>query len=195
MSSLSVFVLAVGLAMDATAVAGARGLAATKVRLRDALLVALLFGAFQGAMPILGGTAGAAFAAPIAGWGHWVAFVLLVAIGAKMLHEARAEVGVGIDVEARATARGEVFGLKVLALLAIATSIDALAAGIPLALAGVDLVGAGAIIGIVTAVLSFAGVLAGHRFGARLGKRLEVLGGLVLIGLGVKALVDHYLGR
>jgi manganese efflux pump family protein len=193
MSSFSVFVLAVGLAMDATAIAGARGLAATKVRLRDALLVALFFGGFQGAMPILGWSAGAAFAARIAGWGHWVAFVLLAGIGGKMLHEARATVDASESTSA--TPRGDVFGLKVLALLAIATSIDALAAGIPLALAGVNLAGACATIGIVTAALSFAGVLAGHRFGARLGKRLEVLGGLVLIGLGVKALLDHYLGR
>ena len=175
--------------MDATAVAGARGLASKrKVRVGDALLVALFFGGFQAAMPALGWALGEAFASRITGWGHWVTFIVLGGIGAKMIHEAFAP-----DPEDDAkNGAVDVFGLKVLALLAIATSIDALAAGVTLALGNVSIVKACAVIGVITAALSFAGVYIGHRFGARFGKRLEVLGGLVLIALAVKALVDHY---
>lgn len=192
MPFLSMVVLALGLAMDATAVAGARGLACKrKVRARDALLVALFFGGFQAAMPALGWALGAAFASHITGWGHWVTFAVLGAIGGKMLHQAFAS-GSAAD-EAKSTA-ADVFGVKVLALLAIATSIDALAAGVPLALANVSILTACAVIGAITAVLSFVGVYVGHRFGVRFGKRLEIAGGLVLVALAVKALVDHYRG-
>lgn len=189
MSLFSVFVLALGLAMDATAVAGARGLAAKNVRMRDALLVALLFGGSQALMPAIGWALGGAFAAQIAGWGHWVTFVVLGGIGAKMFHEAITSSG--DEDESKPDAK-DIFGLRVLALLAIATSIDALAAGVPLALARVNIVSACAVIGAVTAILAFAGVHAGHRFGRHLGKRLEILGGLVLVGLAVKCLVDHF---
>lgn len=185
MSLLALVVLAVGLAMDATAVSGARGLAAKHVRVRDALLVALFFGGSQALMPAIGWGLGQTFASRITAWGHWVTFVVLGGIGAKMLHEVWKN-----DAGEQEAPANDVFGLKVLALLALATSIDALAAGVPLALAGVNIGRACAVIGIVTAVFSFAGVYAGHVFGARLGKRLEVLGGLVLIGLAIKSLLD-----
>jgi putative Mn2+ efflux pump MntP len=187
MSFASLVVLALGLAMDATAVAGARGLAARRVRLRDALLVALLFGGSQAGMPAIGWALGQTFAARIAGWGHWVTFIVLGGIGAKMLYEVwKPNPTEKDDAEAEAA-----FGPKVLALLALATSIDALAAGVTLAVAGVSIARACAVIGIVTAVLSFAGVYAGHSSGARLGKRLEALGGLVLVGLAIKSLFDR----
>src|SRR6478609_2061475 len=133
--------------MDATAVAGARGLASKKkVRVRDALVVALFFGGFQAAMPALGWALGQAFAARILGWGHWVTFVVLGGIGAKMIYEAFAE-----DAEDEAKAEvANVFGVKVLALLAIATSIDALAAGVTLALDHVNIVQACTTIGVIT---------------------------------------------
>ena len=192
MSFPALLLLAVGLAMDATAVACARGLAARRVRARDSLRVGLLFGGAQAVMPVLGCALGATFAARILGWGHWVTFVVLSGIGAKMLHEARKNVG----GRAESTSEGtpdNVFGLQVLALLALATSVDALAAGVALALEDVAIVRASAVIGAVTAVLAFAGVHIGQRFGARLGKRLEVAGGIVLIGLGVKSLIDHFM--
>jgi putative Mn2+ efflux pump MntP len=175
--------------MDATAVAGARGLAAKRVRIRDATLIALFFGGFQAAMPAIGWGLGEVFAARILGWGHWVTFVVLCGIGAKMIHEAlKAD-----DDDAPSPADDDVFGTKVLALLAIATSIDALAAGVTLAVANVSIVKACAVIGVITAALSFAGVYAGHHFGKHFGgKRLEVIGGLVLIGLGAKSLIDHF---
>jgi putative Mn2+ efflux pump MntP len=191
MSFIALVVLAVGLAMDAMAVAGARGVAAKKVRTRDALLVAVFFGGFQAAMPALGWSLGAAVAGKIMGWGHWVTFVVLGGIGAKMMYEAFKP---GDDDDAPDTAANDVFRVKVLALLAVATSIDALAAGVTLALANVRIATACVVIGLITGVLSFGGVHVGHRFGARLGKRLEVLGGFVLVGLAVKTLVEHFRG-
>lgn len=188
MSFPALLLLALGLAMDATAVAGARGLAAKQIRFRDALLVAFFFGGAQAAMPAIGWALGAAFASRIVGWGHWVTFVVLGGIGAKMIHEARK----ADEDDAADVATAHVFGLRVLGLLAIATSIDALAAGVALAVANVSIARASLVIGVVTAALSFGGVHLGHRFGARLGKRLEVAGGLVLIGLAVKSLIDHF---
>jgi putative Mn2+ efflux pump MntP len=182
-----VIVLALALAMDATAVAGARGLAATRIRWRDAGLVALLFGGAQGVMPALGWALGASVAARIGGWGHWLTFVVLAGIGAKMIHEAL-EAKSAPDEQRDAA---HPFGLKMLAALAVATSIDALAAGVTLAVRGASILRACLTIGIVTAVLSFAGVFIGHRFGARTGKRLDIFGGVVLIGLAVKVIVEH----
>jgi len=187
---LSLFLLAVGLAMDATAVAGARGLAAKRIRLRDALLVALFFGGFQAGMPAIGWGIGEAFAARIMGWGHWVTFVVLGGIGAKMIYETRKT---GSDDDAPKPSGDDLFGTKVLAVLAIATSIDALAAGVALAVENVSIVQACVVIGVVTAALSFAGVYVGHRFGRRFGSdRLEMVGGIVLLGLAAKALIDHF---
>jgi putative Mn2+ efflux pump MntP len=189
MSLAALLLLALGLAMDATAVSGARGLAAKRIRFRDALLVALFFGGFQAAMPAIGWALGAAFAARISGWGHWVTFVVLGGIGVKMMYEALK----APEEDDPKPADDEIFGLRVLALLAIATSIDALAAGVALAVANVSIVRACIVIGAITAALSFAGVHVGHRFGKRFGKRLEVVGGVVLIGLGVKSVVDHFM--
>lgn len=189
MSPLALVILGLGLAMDATAVASARGLACRPpIRVQDALVLALFFGGFQAGMPAIGWALGAAFASRITGWGHWVTFAVLGAIGAKMLYEA---------LRAHHDDREETsdpFGIKVLALLAVATSIDALAAGVALAVGDVSIALACTVIGLITAALSFAGVYIGHRFGARFGKRLEVVGGLVLLALAFKALADHYRG-
>ena len=191
MSFLAIVILGLGLAMDAMAVAGARGLACKPaIRRRDALVLALFFGGFQAGMPAIGWALGGAFASHITGWGHWVTFVVLGVIGAKMLREAFAAHGDAGEAKSRA----DLFGVKVLALLAIATSIDALAAGVTLAIGNASIVLACTVIGVITAALSFAGVYIGHRFGARFGKRLEIVGGLVLLALAVKALVDHLRG-
>ena len=177
--------LAVGLAMDATAVAATKGFAAPQVRLGDALRVALLFGGFQAAMPTLGWLLGDRFAPLITAWDHWIAFVLLAGIGAKMIHEALSS-----HAEKPATP-ADTFGWRPLVILAVATSIDALAAGVTLPLLGVPPVMALVVIGAVAAVFSFVGVYVGRRFGDRLGKKLDIFGGLLLIGLGVKTLIEH----
>jgi putative Mn2+ efflux pump MntP len=181
----AIFLLSIGLAMDATAVAAARGLAAPRIRPHHVLLVALLFGGFQAFMPLLGYWLGHELGPFIERFDHWLAFALLVAIGAKMLHEARSA---GSD---EAPSQRDVFRLELLLVLALATSIDALAAGITLPMLGAPLVLSLVTIGATTALLSGAGLLVGRRFGASLGKRLDVVGGLVLIGLGAKILIEH----
>ena len=186
---LSLVLLALGLSMDATAVAMTSGFTAPRVRLRDALLLALFFGVSQGVMPIIGWAAGSHFAASIQAWDHWVAFVLLGGIGAKMLYDAiRTE---GEDAASTPARTADPFHLRMLVLLALATSIDALVAGLTLPLLEVPPLMAALFIGLTTFVLSLAGVEVGRRFGDRLGQRLDLIGGLVLIGLGFKTLLEH----
>lgn len=182
MSFASILLLAVGLAMDATAVAAARGLAAERVRARDVVLVAALFGGFQAAMPFIGWLVGTTFGRVVVEWDHWIAFALLAGIGVKMLWEARQPLEV-VD--------GGAFAPRVLVVLAVATSIDALAAGVALPMLDARLGVALATIGVTTAVLSALGVVIGRRAGAALGRRLDVLGGVVLIALGTKMLLEH----
>lgn len=176
--------LSVGLAMDATAVAAARGVAVDRLRLVHVLRVALLFGGFQALMPLLGWLLGARFGRAFLDWDHWIAFVLLVAIGAKMSWEARTGVP-----EARPV--GDPFGLRILTVLAVATSIDALAVGFTLPMLGAPMAMSLVTIGVTTALLSGAGLFAGRRFGTVIGKRLDLLGGVVLIALGIKILLEH----
>ena len=184
MTFAALLLLAFGLAMDATAVAAARGMTVPVIRTRHVLLVGGLFGGFQALMPLIGWLIGAELGPYVQAWDHWIAFVLLAAIGGKMLWEARASA----DDE---VVQGDTFALKVMVVLAIATSIDALAVGFTLPLRGAELVPALVTIGVTTALLSIAGLFAGRRLGALLGKRLDVIGGLVLIGMGTKILVEH----
>ncbi len=188
MGLVEIVVLAIGLAMDATAVAAARGIAARDVHARDAVRLAAFFGGFQAGMPLLGAVIGAWLGPFVAAWSHWIAFVLLVAIGAKMIHEALREKGAdaALDVEPRP------FGARVVLGLAIATSIDAFAVGVSLPMLHAPLVLTVVVIGITTAALTVVGLYAGRRFGALLGPRLEALGGVVLVGIGAKILFDHF---
>jgi len=180
-----VLLLAFGLSMDAMAVAAARGLVVKRIRVRHVALVAGFFGGFQALMPLLGFLLGSRVGQWIAAWDHWVIFGVLGAIGGKMLWEAF-HAG-----EPEPLSEAEAFGLKVMLLLAIATSIDALAAGFTLPLLGAPLGMSLLAIGVTTALLSALGLFAGHRFGSALGSRLDALGGLVLIGIGAKTLVEH----
>lgn len=188
MNALAILTLSVGLAMDATAVSAARGCAARVVRTQDILRVAVLFGGFQALMPGIGWFVGESLGNVLGAWDHWIAFGLLGAIGTKMLWEAR-----GSDEQpcAEASSDRELFGTRVLLLLAIATSIDALAAGVTLPMLGAPMLFSLASIGVITAVLSALGILVGHRFGGLLGRRLDAFGGLVLVGLGTKILFEH----
>jgi manganese efflux pump family protein len=180
----AILVLALGLAMDAAAVAATRGLATPELRARHVVLVAVVFGGFQALMPLLGWWLGVGLGPLVAAWDHWVAFVLLGGIGGKMLWEAR-----GADAPERI--EGDPFALRVMIVLGIATSIDALAVGVTLPMLGAKLLLSLATIGITAAVLSVLALFAGRRFGALLGKRLDIFGGVVLIGLGCKILVEH----
>jgi putative Mn2+ efflux pump MntP len=188
MSLGAILLLALGLAMDATAVAAAQGLAAPRIRPRHVVLVATFFGGFQALMPLLGWIAGSRVGPYVEAWDHWIAFVLLGAIGGKMLWEA------GGNEAPNPRSDEDLFGIKVLFVLAVATSIDALAAGITLPMLDAPLVLSLVTIGTTTAVLSALGLFAGRRFGAALGRRLDVAGGVALIGLGVKILVQHLHG-
>jgi putative Mn2+ efflux pump MntP len=182
MSFGAIFLLALGLAMDAMAVAATRGLAASAIRPRHVILVASFFGGFQALMPLLGWLAGSRMGPLVAAWNHWIAFVLLVAIGGKMLAE-------GGNREKKETPHSDddLFGPKVLFILALAAGLTLPMLGAPM---GLSL----ATIGLTTAVLSAIGLFAGRLFGASLGRRLDFAGGVVLIGLGIKILVQHLRG-
>lgn len=187
MSFGAILLLAVGLAMDASAVSAARGLATPRILPRHVIIVAVFFGGFQALMPLIGWLVGSRLGPLVQAWDHWIAFVLLGGIGSKMLWEAR-----GPRNEDQTDAPGaDPFGVKIMLLLAVATSIDALAAGITLPMLNAPFFLSLATIGIATALLSVLGLFAGRRFGVLLGKRLDVAGGLVLIGLGTKILVEH----
>lgn len=186
----SLFVLALGLAMDATAVSAARGLAASRILPRHVALVALSFGGFQALMPLGGWLVGKQLGSVVEAWDHWVAFVLLGGLGVKMLWEARRLPG---EDEAPLVDT-ELFGIKVMLVLGVATSLDAFAAGITLPMLGAPLLWSLATIGVTTAVSSVIGLFAGRRFGSVLGRRLDAAGGVVLIGLGAKILLSHLTG-
>jgi putative Mn2+ efflux pump MntP len=189
----SLVVLAVGLAMDAAAVAAARGLLLARIQLRHVLLIALFFGGFQALMPMLGYALGASVGKWIEAWDHWLVFLLLGGLGIRMLREAFAKSPPGSDDTDAAAIRGNAdpFALPVLLTLALATSVDALAAGITLPLMGASLLSSSAAIGVITACLSVIGLFVGRHFGAALGRKLDVVGGLALIGLGIKTLIEH----
>jgi putative Mn2+ efflux pump MntP len=184
-------ILAVGLAMDAAAVAATRGLLLARVQLRHVLLITLFFGGFQGLMPMLGYALGASVGKSIQAWDHWIVFVLLGGLGIRMLREAFVQPSDAEVTDAAVRGNADPFALPVLVTLAFATSIDALAAGITLPLLDASLLSSCATIGVITAFLSVAGLMVGRRFGAALGRKLDVVGGLALIGLGTKTLIEH----
>lgn len=184
MSLIVLLLTAAGLAADAFAVAVGKGMHMPRFRWRPALAIALTFGAFQGAMPVLGWALGSTLADTIESYDHWLAFGLLVAIGAKMVWESR-------SVDDSGHAPRPAIRVRELLVLGLATSIDALAVGVSLAFLDVSLWTAAITIGLVTTGLSLLGVWLGHFAGRRLASYAELLGGLVLIGIGVKILVDH----
>ncbi len=186
MSPLSILLLALGLAMDATAVSAAKGLSVPRVLPRHVLLVVLFFGGFQALMPLIGWALGARLGPLVEAWTHWIAFALLVAIGGKMIFEARAPAD-----EERAKPAGDPFSLKVMLLLAVATSIDDLAVGVAMPMLKAPLGATIVTIGVTTGAASALGLYAGRRFGALLGRRLDAFGGAVLVGLGVKILIER----
>ena len=182
MSFVELLLTAVGLSMDAFAVAVCRGLEMRRLNVRQALLIALFFGGFQALMPLAGYLLGAGFAHYISNVDHWIAFALLAFIGGRMIWEAlRGGEEEHIDA----------LGLKLLVMMAVATSIDALAVGVTFAFLRMRILPSVLCIGATTFVLSFAGVCVGNRFGTRFKKKAEVAGGMVLVLIGVKILLEH----
>ena len=182
MSTLALFFLAIGLSMDAFAVAVCKGLAMTQITLKKAIIVGLWFGIFQAGMPVIGYVLGSGFQKQISSIDHWIAFILLALIGANMIREALSKT----EEEADAS-----LSFKNMLILAVATSIDALAIGITFAFLNVNLPKAIILIGITTFILSIIGVKIGNIFGTKYQSKAEFAGGIILIILGLKILLEH----
>lgn len=185
MGFIALLLTGVSLSMDAFAVSICKGLGMPKIRWTQALIIALFFGFFQAAMPVIGWFLGSSLAALIEPIDHWIAFALLVFVGAKMLWDAFHDDG---DCK---ECGPENLDLRELFMLAIATSIDALAVGISLALLNVNIALAALVIGLTTFLLSLVGVVVGHKFGARFNRTATILGGVVLILIGLRILLEH----
>ena len=186
MGFVELFLLGVGLSMDAFAVSVCKGLAMKKATLKSQMTCGLWFGGFQALMPLIGFFLGALFADAIKSFDHWIAFGLLVLIGANMLKEA-------LEQECDCCEEHDAdMSVKTMFVMAVATSIDALAVGISLAMAGdVNIWAAIALIGVTTCALSALGVKIGNIFGSRYEKKAEFAGGVILILLGLKILLEH----
>lgn len=191
MNLLELFIIAVGLSMDAFAVSICKGLSLRKLYFKNALIVGLYFGIFQGGMPLLGYILGIQFQDKITAFDHWIAFILLGVIGLKMIKES-------LDkepcTEIASDDASEELNFKNMTVLAIATSIDALAVGVTFAFLNVQIIPAVSFIGIVTLALSMIGVKIGNIFGAKYKSKAELAGGIILILMGAKILIEHLLG-
>lgn len=183
MDYISTFLLAVGLAMDAFSVSITRGLT-LKCDIKHALLIAVFFGGFQALMPVVGWISGMQLQSIVSTLAPWIAFILLLAIGLKMIYE---------SLSAEEDDGNIIFSYKELILLSIATSIDAFAVGVTFAFLNISILLPIIIIGIVTFILSFAGVYIGKNIGHFFENKIEIFGGLILIGIGFKILLENIL--
>jgi len=183
MDFFSILVIAVGLAMDAFAVSVASGVTITAMGLRQTMTIALSFGLFQGIMPIIGWLAGIGFRDYIAAYDHWLAFLLLTAIGAKMIYES-------FQLEEDHCDEFCMTGGR-LFLLSVATSIDALAVGLSFSFLNITILTPALIIGVVTFLLSYLGIILCQRIGHVFEGKIEIAGGIVLILIGLKILLEH----
>ncbi len=185
MGLLTIILIAMALAMDAFAVSVASGIAIKELRIRHALIIGAWFGVFQAIMPLLGWNSGNGLRSVIAGIDHWVVFGLLFLIGCKMIYESYQ---LGSIKE-----RTDPMDVHILFSLSVATSLDAFAAGISFAMLGISILTPIIIIGAVTFILSFTGVLIGERGAHFFEKRMEMAAGIILIAIGLKVLIDHML--
>lgn len=183
MEFVTTLLIAVGLAMDAFAVSISGGATVRKDRARWALIIGALFGGFQAGMPVLGWLGGVSLASLVGAYAPWIAFFLLALIGGKMIVEAVREDGENVQFAAGSVAT--------LLLLAVATSIDALAVGVTFAVLDTPILWPAVTIGVVTFILSAVGVLIGSSLDRVFGRKVEVLGGVILVGIGFRILLDH----
>ena len=187
MGFIELFLIGVGLSMDAFAVSVCKGLnMREKLNIKHAGIIALFFGGFQAIMPLIGYFLGVNFESLIKSFDHWIAFVLLGFIGGKMIWEAVTEK----DEENEDNADGSL-NIKELFMLAVATSIDALAVGITFAFLSVNIWSSVSIIGVTTFILAFIGVIIGNKFGSKYKNKAEIAGGAILILIGTKILLEH----
>ena len=184
MEFLELLVIAVGVSMDAFAVSVCKGMSVRRLRSSHVLSAAIWFGGFQALMPLAGYFLGVSFAEYVTEFDHWISFVLLGIIGGKMIKESLAGDSVEADPD---------FSFRTMLALALATSIDALAVGVSFAFLKVDIWIAVLLIGITTAAFSGVGILVGNRFGAHYKSKAEFAGGVILVVIGVKILLEHTL--
>lgn len=188
MTLLELFLLAIGLSMDALAVSVCKGLALKHANLKSACIVGLWFGSFQALMPLIGYLIGSRFSTYITAFDHWIAFVLLLLIGGNMIREALSKKQ---DDKPDKENAGESLAFGAMLVLAVATSIDALAVGITFAFLSVRILPAIVCIGVITFLLSALGLRLGNAFGTRCKSWAELAGGMILVLLGVKILLEH----
>jgi len=181
LSFVEIFLIGVGLSMDAFAVSVCKGLSVKKLSVKHAAAVGVYFGGFQFLMPVIGYLLGSSFQSLIESFDHWVAFVLLVLIGGNMIKESFG----------KEEKLDDDFGFKTMLLMAVATSIDALAVGISFAFLAVKIVPAAVLIGVTTFILSGIGIYIGHAFGSKYKSKAELVGGIILVLIGVKILLEH----
>ncbi|NLV85642.1 MAG: manganese efflux pump [Clostridiales bacterium] len=184
MGFVELLLVSLGVSMDAFAVSLTKGLSMKKFSLKDALMVALFFGGFQALMPLIGWMLASRFSVYINGVGHWISFGLLSFIGGRMIYEACGNRGCPPEA-------GDRLCVKSLFILAVATSLDALAVGVSFAFLEVLIIPAVLLIGAVTGIISFAGVRVGNAFGGKLEKKAGIAGGLVLILIGLKIVLEN----
>lgn len=182
MKIYEIVLISIGLAMDAFAVSICKGLSMKKINWKSTLIIAIYFGLFQAIMPVFGYLLGSSFSVIVQKLDHWIAFILLTIIGSNMIKESK-------DDEAEK--RNDKVDFKTMIFLAIATSIDALAVGVTFAFFEVNIFLSIIIIGIITLVLSFLGVIIGNRFGDKYQNSAEFAGGIILIFIGLKILLEH----
>ncbi|MCF7858068.1 MAG: manganese efflux pump MntP family protein [Candidatus Cloacimonetes bacterium] len=185
MDNITILIIALGLALDAFAVSITSGVTLRCFKVRPAFRVAIFFGGFQALMPVIGWFAGSSFKSYIETFDHWIAFGLLVFIGSKMIYES-------IMIK-EAEKKCDPNNLNTVLILAIATSIDALAVGLSFSILQVEIIKPVLIIGLVTFFVSLGGVYLGGKFGSLFENKIELLGGLILIGIGIKILIQHLL--
>ncbi len=182
MDNLSIMLISIGLAMDCLAVSISSAVTIKEVKLSDGLRVGLFFGGFQGGLALLGWLGASSFATLVESVDHWIAFILLAIIGIKMIKE-------GMEEEESSGMNHR--NLRVLLILSIATSIDSLAIGISFSFLGISIILPVIMIAIVSFIFAFAGTFIGQKAGEKLEGKMEIIGGLILIGLGLKILLEH----
>ena len=182
MNTLEITLIAIGLAMDCLAVSISSAVTIKDIKLSDGVRVGIFFGAFQGGMAFIGWLGASSFASLVESVDHWIAFFLLAIIGIKMIKE-------GLEGEESSGMNHR--NMKVLLLLSVATSIDSLAIGVSFAFLGISIIMPVIMICVMSFIFAFAGTFIGKKAGDMLGGRMEIIGGLILIGLGVKILLEH----
>ncbi len=184
MGIAEIFLIGIGLSMDAFAVAVCRGLKMQKLNVKHTAVIALFFGGFQALMPLIGWFLGKQFEKYITAVDHWIAFALLAFIGGKMIYDS-------FKKDDDDQGEKDIFNIKEIFVMAVATSIDALAVGITFAFLSVNIWSSISIIGVTTFVLSAIGVLIGHKFGTKYKNKAELAGGVILVLIGLKILLEH----